>query len=217
MDSFLLITTGGTIDSIAYNETPDNIIPLNSSMVPMALQAMGVSDNQYRHHAMPPADSKLFLTDDQHERALRQHLALELPEFPKRRVRVEDLIDFIHKQPEKNILITHGTDALARNANTIWQGLSNISSNKIVIFVSAMIPLANSLQKDGSYNFKLSDGYANLSRAIAEFASGKLVRGVYIAANWGKFFVGNEQLAQVVKEYNTPTPQERYFYLRNSI
>ena len=75
------------------------------------------------------------------------------------------------KVPEKNIVITHGTDTMVRTAGVI----ANKVKNKTIVLTGAMIP----------YKFGSSDGLFNLGSALA-FAQ-TLPIGVYIAMN-GLYF-----------------------------
>lgn len=76
-----------------------------------------------------------------------------------------------HSCPEKNVVITHGTDTMVDTA----RALANAIKNKTVVLTGAMIP----------YKFGSSDGFFNLGSALA-FAQ-VLPPGIYIAMN-GRFF-----------------------------
>ncbi len=73
--------------------------------------------------------------------------------------------------PEKKIVITHGTDTMAKTAAV----LGAAKMEKTIILTGALIP----------YKFGSSDGFFNLGSALA-FAQ-TLASGVYIAMN-GKYF-----------------------------
>ena len=73
--------------------------------------------------------------------------------------------------PESRIVITHGTDTMAKTAEVL--GLANL--NKTIILTGAMVP----------YAFGTSDALFNLGVALA-FAQ-SLPTGVYVAMN-GKAF-----------------------------
>ncbi len=75
---------------------------------------------------------------------------------------------------EKHIIITHGTDTMAKTA----QVLAHKIKNKTVVLTGAMIP----------YKFGSSDGLFNLGSAMAFVQT--LPPGVYIAMN-GKYFNAN--------------------------
>ncbi|MCB0835599.1 MAG: asparaginase [Bacteroidetes bacterium] len=77
--------------------------------------------------------------------------------------------------PEKQIVITHGTDTMVTTAEKI--ALSGIE-NKTVVLTGAMVP----------YKFGSSDGFFNLGSALA-FAQ-TLPPGVYIVMN-GRYFNWN--------------------------
>lgn len=72
---------------------------------------------------------------------------------------------------EKHIIITHGTDTMAKTA----QVLAHKIKNKTVVLTGAMIP----------YKFGSSDGLFNLGSAMAFVQT--LPPGVYIAMN-GRYF-----------------------------
>lgn len=76
---------------------------------------------------------------------------------------------------EKHIIITHGTDTMAKTA----QVLAHKIKNKTVVLTGAMIP----------YKFGSSDGLFNLGSAMAFVQT--LPPGVYIAMNGRYFNAGN--------------------------
>jgi L-asparaginase len=73
--------------------------------------------------------------------------------------------------PEKNIVITHGTDTMVETASVIAQ----LVKDKTIVLVGAMVP----------YTFSSSDGFFNLGTAFAFVQT--LPTGVYIAMN-GRYF-----------------------------
>ncbi len=77
-----------------------------------------------------------------------------------------------HACPEKNIVITHGTDTMVKTAKALANGIKN----KTIVVTGAMIP----------YKFGSSDGFFNLGSALA-FAQ-TLPPGVYIAMHGRYFF-----------------------------
>ncbi|MDP4579868.1 MAG: asparaginase [Saprospiraceae bacterium] len=76
--------------------------------------------------------------------------------------------------PEKNIVITHGTDSMVETASVIAQ----LVKDKTIVLVGAMVP----------YTFSSSDGFFNLGTAFAFVQT--LPMGVYIAMN-GRYFKWN--------------------------
>lgn len=152
-----LITTGGTMDAFPYRETPENIIPLKQSLVPMALQKMGYKAEQ-DFHSNPAitdpatgqpyrsfrADSKYFLT---HEQYIEEHEKGELPDLEQNRVAMDQFVDYLLALKEDRILITHGSDALVRNAQTLFNDPRIKASGKTIIMTLAMEPLANFYRK----------------------------------------------------------------------
>ena len=73
--------------------------------------------------------------------------------------------------PEKQIVVTHGTDTMAETAAQLAASISN----KTIVLTGAMIPI----------KFGSSDGLFNLGSALA-FAQ-SLAPGVYVAMN-GRYF-----------------------------
>jgi L-asparaginase len=76
--------------------------------------------------------------------------------------------------PEKNIVITHGTDTMVETAKVIAEKVKN----KTIVLVGAMVP----------YTFGSSDGFFNLGTAFAFVQT--LPTGIYIAMN-GRYFEWN--------------------------
>jgi len=76
--------------------------------------------------------------------------------------------------PEKHLVVTHGTDTLARTAQVLGPRIGD----KTVVLTGAMIP----------YKFGSSDGMFNLGSALS-FAQ-SLPPGVYVAMN-GRYFLWN--------------------------
>ncbi len=171
--------------------TPADITPLGQSLMPQMLNSIDAKDFTYT--ALPPADSKEFL-----ENGSGLHLLI-----------------YSIKKSEYPVLISHGTDALGVTAVAIYEALKAAGSKKLVIFTCAMTPLSNTLQADGSYDFQQCDGTKNTLRALKEMQKLHGESGVYIAANKGEFFEGNENLPHVKKEFNMPTADKRFFYLEN--
>lgn len=83
----------------------------------------------------------------------------------------EMIVNICATSPEKQLVITHGTDTMETTARVL--GESNI--NKTIVLTGAMIP----------YKFGSSDGLFNLGTALA-FAQ-SLPAGVYVAMN-GRYF-----------------------------
>lgn len=73
--------------------------------------------------------------------------------------------------PEKQIVITHGTDTMTKTAELLAQKIKG----KTVVLTGAMIPI----------KFGSSDGFFNLGSALAFTQS--LAPGIYIAMN-GRYF-----------------------------
>lgn len=156
----LIIMTGGTIDAEAYPDPknpPKNATMLKESRIPETLKGMGV-DDRCDFLSWKAKDSKHFTDED-----------------------MRDLAKIIRTSSAKNIIITHGTDAMPDNARRIEallrqqdtdlrKDLRNAAygreddasrfvrgekavGGKRIIFTGAMMPLANG---------KASDAYQNL-------------------------------------------------------
>lgn len=78
------------------------------------------------------------------------------------------------KAKESHIIITHGTDTMAKTAQILGPQITN----KTIVLTGAMIP----------YKFGSSDGLFNIGAALAFVQS--LKPGVYVAMN-GRFFDWN--------------------------
>ena len=81
------------------------------------------------------------------------------------------ILDNCIKVPEKQIVITHGTDTMTKTAGI----LAKENIKKTIVFTGAMIP----------YAFGSSDGLFNFGTALT--AAQILPHGIYIAMN-GRFF-----------------------------
>ena len=82
------------------------------------------------------------------------------------------LLQLIEREPEKAVLITHGTDTLLQMAEYIFHRQSSPGlKDKVVFLTGAMVPLAC-----GS----ISDGYMNLGFALEQLAHGNRKPGIYI-------------------------------------
>jgi hypothetical protein len=248
-----LVTTGGTIDAEPYDKTPDDITPLDKSLVPAVLKEIadqqGVEEAFVYHapYALEEdlygkfwADSKLFLTDAQFEEAKQayrkpddgsfvdEQAAADYQALCDNRVRMENFIDRLLDYEEDKILITHGSDALVQNAQTIFDDPLIKASGKTIVMVASMTPLANTY-KEGvdawhkkpdyeaeNFEFQDCEGYHNLEEAMealkGKSKDGPLEPGVHIIANWGSFRASNEELKHTEKEFNTTHPSQRFFY-----
>ena len=86
----------------------------------------------------------------------------------------ETIVEACRKAAEARIVITHGTDTMARTARSVSAALTG----KTVVLTGAMVP----------YKFGSSDGLFNLGSALAFVQT--LPAGVYIAMN-GRCFPAN--------------------------
>lgn len=94
------------------------------------------------------------------------------------------------KSPEERIIITHGTDTMARTAEL----LASKVSGKTIVVTGAMIP----------YKFGSSDGLFNLGSAMAFVQT--LPHGVYVAMNGRYFTAGNVRKNKETGEFEEISP-----------
>ncbi|NBO19152.1 MAG: hypothetical protein EBV03_08015 [Proteobacteria bacterium] len=159
----LVIMTGGTIDAEAYPDPanpPKDATMLDHSMIPMTVAQMNPKYDQRCDYLVWRAkDSKHFSDKD-----------------------MMDLAKIIRTSRARNIIITHGTDAMPENSRTIRsllarpdkdlrvdagrkEGLLELQEggyvrgvmpgfDKRVIFTGAMMPLANGPESDAYKNLE---------------------------------------------------------------
>ena len=150
MQDTLIIMTGGTIDAEPYpdpNNPPKNAIPLENSVIPSTIASMGYG-GRCDFFKWTAKDSKAFTSEE-----------------------MDALAQIIRTSPAKNIIITHGTDAMPEHSRQILGRLSRVDTavpnghvaihgkrknkadiDKRVIFTGAMMPIANGPESDGYKN-----------------------------------------------------------------
>jgi L-asparaginase len=141
-----IFATGGTFDK-TYDEIKGQLAFIENTHVPGMLE-LGRSMLETSVETLMMVDS-LQMTTEQ-----RAYLA-----------------QCCQNTPEKQIVVTHGTDTMPETARL----LANEVEDKTIVLTGAMIP----------YRFGSSDGMFNLGSALA-FAQ-VLPEGVYIAMN-GQYF-----------------------------
>jgi len=137
--SILVITTGGTIGDLPY-EDPQNPPEFSSmpsdghDLVRDAL-ATTFSSLNARCISLEPRDSKLI--DDAYR---------------------ANILAIIEAAPKNAILITHGTDTILKSADFFHQkfNISPALSGKVIMLTGAMTPLANGIKSDGHLNLAFS-------------------------------------------------------------
>ncbi len=147
----LIIITGGTIDAEAYPDPkhpPKNATMLDKSLIPITVAGMKGGERcdclEWKSR-----DSKDFLTAD-----------------------IRELAKIIRSSQAKNIIITHGTDAMPHHARQLESMLlkrdvhmlddafakaysgAEAVRGKRVVFTGAMMPLANGKESDGYKNLE---------------------------------------------------------------
>jgi L-asparaginase len=134
MAKTLVVISGGTIDARAYRQTPVNITPLDTSIIPQALELLGIAE-QCVCYTWLRKDSKDITESD-----------------------IASLAEVIQQQGYEHVVITHGTDRMAENARLMMR--QSAVRGRVVIFTGAMIPIANEMEgfekSDGYGNLKFS-------------------------------------------------------------
>jgi L-asparaginase/Glu-tRNA(Gln) amidotransferase subunit D len=158
-DRILLIRTGGTIDAQAYDDPKnppkyvdtlkgDNSVLMEAvKTLPNYEKVDGYSWGRWSEYRFVK-DSQLFEPDD-----------------------IKELATIIKEDDRKFFIITHGTDAMVRNAEILKKELEG--TDKVVAFVGAMVPLSMAEKHGG-------DGKDALSFAIENIQ--KQESGVYIVS-----------------------------------
>ncbi len=169
-ERILLIRTGGTIDAEPYEDPkspPDYVTTLSaeSSLLFSTVETLPNHENVDGfvwgrwEEGRFVKDSQLFTPED-----------------------IEALANIIKQHGNGYFILTHGTDAMAKNAKLLQQQLQG--SNKVVAFVGAMVPLS-------MHQRHASDGVDALSFAlkhISECPSGvHLVGRDSATERWGFF------------------------------
>jgi L-asparaginase len=135
--NILVITTGGTIGALPY-EDPQRP-PQFSSMPPkgrdLVRDALGThfATHDTRCISLQPRDSK------QIDKLYRKNI-----------------LAIVEAAAENAILITHGTDTILQSADFLYRRFSNSLGRKAIILTGAMIPLANGQASDGHLNLAFS-------------------------------------------------------------
>ncbi len=128
--SILVIMTGGTIDAEPYEATPDRVTPKDKSQIPALVDQLGLAEScDFFQWKMK--DSQDFSEDE-----------------------IQQLADIIRADERRYFIITHGTDAMVKNAQLLNEALKG--SGKTALFVGAMQPLAHGAASDGPENMKLA-------------------------------------------------------------
>lgn len=153
----LVIMTGGTIDAEPYPDPknpPTNASMLENSVIPSTIASMGHGD-RCDFLKWVAKDSKDFTNEE-----------------------MDALAEIIRTSHAKNIIVTHGTDAMPHHSRQIEGRLKNNISrhsknkpvDKKVIFTGAMVPIANGPESDGyknlEYIFKRMDSWENGVRVV---------------------------------------------------
>lgn len=148
MDELLIVTTGGTIDKVYFDDKSD--YQVGEPQIGNILRELGVA---FRFTVIPALrKDSLHITDD--DRQLVRTL--------------------IAAQPQKHVLITHGTDTMVETAKVL------ADLGKTIVLTGALSPA----------RFRGSDTEFNVGCAVGAVQS--MPPGVYIAMNgrvWDPFKV----------------------------
>jgi len=157
MKKILVIATGGTIDAEPYEVTPINVTPLEHTILPKALEILGLSE-QCDVHEVCMKDSKYTNDDDMFA--------------------VGDIIN-AEKDNYDGFVVTMGTDIMVERMSWIKSALDHEDIS--VALTGAMQPLLNGEQPTSAHgrHHAQSDGWDNLHYAVTHI--GKQPPGVYLA------------------------------------
>jgi len=140
MDQLCIVTTGGTIDKVYFDDKSD--YQIGAPQIGEILAQIGVA---FRFEVVPVLrKDSLHLTDDD-----------------RRLVR-----DAIARQPQRHVLVTHGTDTMVETA----QALTGLG-DKVIVLTGALNPA----------RFTGSDAVFNIGCAVGAVQA--LPAGVWIAMN----------------------------------
>jgi L-asparaginase len=148
MDELLIVTTGGTIDKVYFDDKSD--YQVGEPQIGTILRELGVA---FRFTVIP---------------ALRKD-SLHISDDDRQMVRT-----LIAAQPQKHVLITHGTDTMVETAKVL------ADLGKTIVLTGALSPA----------RFRGSDTEFNVGCAVGAVQS--MPPGVYIAMNgrvWDPFKV----------------------------
>ena len=152
--TILVITTGGTIGAVAHDKLqhPDRIQIMPAEGVDPVRDAL---QEKFRHI---PTRYQAY-----------EHRDSNFIDEPYR----QKLAQIIGGAPEKDVLITHGTDTVLASAAFFFEKMKTDAAlaTKHILLTGAMMPLANGEE---------SDGYLNLKFSLEQLQSAKLADGVYL-------------------------------------
>jgi L-asparaginase/Glu-tRNA(Gln) amidotransferase subunit D len=173
----LVIMSGGTIDAEPYAETPNRVTPLSESKVPKMVADLGYAD-QCAFYQWMMKDSQDFSADE-----------------------ICQLAKIIRDSGYKKVMVTHGTDAMVKNAGIVQEELHGTDID--VRFVGAMEPLSHGERSDGS---------ASLRVALEDLLVGRArEKNVYIV---GRGMQQNGQLAAAIYDpATTAKDRERKIFV----
>ena len=140
MDSLLVVTTGGTIDKVYFDAKSD--YQVGEPQIGRILEGLGVA---FRFHVIPLLRKDSLFIDAADRELLRSTIAA---------------------QPERCVLVTHGTDSMVETAKVLAA-----LTGRTIVLTGALNPA----------RFEGSDAEFNIGCAVGAVQS--LPPGVYIAMN----------------------------------
>jgi L-asparaginase/Glu-tRNA(Gln) amidotransferase subunit D len=132
----LLIRTGGTIDAVAYAD------PINP---PKIVTSVAQGDSQV-NALVKTLDGAADIDCHMWDKAEEGRFIKDSQEF--KADDIQALADIIKADNHRYFILTHGTDDLAKNTQSLKQALGD--TDKVVAVAGAMVPL--SMTKDGDTN-----------------------------------------------------------------
>ena len=140
MDQLCIVTTGGTIDKIYFDDKSD--YQIGAPQIGEILAQLGVA---FRFEVIPVLRKDSLHLTDNHRHLVR---------------------DAIARQPQRHVLVTHGTDTMVETAHAL-AGLGE----KVIVLTGALNPA----------RFTGSDAVFNIGCAVGALQA--LPAGVWIAMN----------------------------------
>jgi hypothetical protein len=164
-DKILLIRTGGTFDSEPYadpSKPPVNVTTRKGkdSFIASTVASFSMHDDVVID-VWKPEKEKRFVKDS-------------------KGFSIDDMIALAHKIKESEyhyIVITHGTDAMAKNAKNLQHALTG--SDKVVAMVGSMVPLSMHKKKTPQGQAIVSDGVETLEFTLKHIRDKS--QGLYVA------------------------------------
>lgn len=162
----ILIRTGGTIDAEPYSDPrnpPKYIAALSEkkSLIISVIRKLGYTVEEF--HFGDVVTERRFVKDSK--------------KFTRKDI--QQLAEIIKSNKNRYFIVTHGTDAMRKNAYVLKNMLLGV--DKIVIFVGSIVPLSMHGKKLKQERQIESDAFLFLSYSLEAIDSDILKKGVYLA------------------------------------